>query len=37
MITQRLRGAIQAWLEDADAGNVQDASAAFAQFRKQHA
>lgn len=37
MTTQRLRGAIQAGLEDAEAGNVQDASSAFARFRKQHA
>lgn len=37
MTTQQLRNAIQAWLEDAEAGNVQDASAAFARFRRQHA
>ena len=36
MTTQRLRSAIQAGLEDAEAGNVQEASAAFAQFRRQH-
>ena len=37
MTAQQLRSAIQAGLEDVEAGNVQDASAAFAQFRKQHA
>lgn len=37
MTARQLRSAIQAGLEDAEAGNVQDASAAFAQFRKQHA
>ena len=37
MTAQQLRSAIQAGLEDAEAGNIQDASAAFAQFRKQHA
>ena len=37
MTAQQLRSAIQAGLEDADAGSVQDASAAFSQFRKQHA
>ena len=37
MTAQQLRSAIQAGLEDAEAGNVQDASAAFSQFRKQHA
>lgn len=36
MTTQRLCGAVQAGLEDAE-GNVQDASAAFAWFRRQHA
>ena len=37
MTAQQLRSAIQAGLEDAEAGSVQDASAAFSQFRKQHA
>ena len=37
MTAQQLRSAIQTGLEDAEAGNIQDASAAFAQFRKQHA
>lgn len=37
MTAQQLHSAIQAGLEDAETGNVQDASAAFAQFRKQHA
>ena len=37
MTAQQLRSAIPAGLEDVEAGNVQDASAAFAQFRKQHA
>ena len=37
MTAQQFCGAIQAGLKDAEAGNVQDASAAFAQFRKQHA
>lgn len=37
MTARQLRSAIQAGLEDAEAGNVQDASAAFAQFRRQHA
>ena len=37
MPAQQLRSAIQAGLEDAEAGSVQDASAAFSQFRKQHA
>lgn len=37
MIAQQIRNAIQAGLEDVEAGNVQDASTAFAQFRKQHA
>lgn len=37
MTAQQLRSAIQAGLEDAEAGSIQDASAAFAQFRKQHA
>lgn len=36
MTAQQLRSAIQAGLENAEAENVQDASAAFAQFRKQH-
>ena len=34
MTARQLRSAIQAGLEDAEAGNIQDASAAFAQFRK---
>ena len=34
MTAEQLRNAIQAGLDDAEAGNVQDASAAFAQFRK---
>ena len=37
MTARQLRSAIQAGLEDAEAGSVQDASAAFSQFRKQHA
>ena len=37
MTAQQLRSAIQAGLEDAEAGSVQDASAAFSQFKKQHA
>lgn len=37
MTAQQLRSAIQAGLEDAEAGSVQDASAVFSQFRKQHA
>ena len=37
MTAQQIRSAIQAGLEDAEAGNIQDASAAFARFRKQHA
>ena len=34
MTARQLRSAIQAGPEDAEAGNIQDASAAFAQFRK---
>lgn len=37
MTAQQIRSAIQAGLEDAEAGNIQDASAAFSRFRKQHA
>lgn len=37
MTTQQLHSAIQAGLDDLDTGRVQDASAAFTQFRKQHA
>lgn len=36
MNEQQFREAIQAGLDDAEAGNTQDASAAFARFRKQH-
>ena len=34
---ENVKDAKRAWLEDAEAGNVQDVSAAFARFRKQHA
>ena len=37
MTASQLREAIQAGLDDMEAGNMQDAGAAFAQFRKQHA
>ena len=36
MTAQQLRGAIRTGLEDAEAGNTQDAGSAFAAFRKQH-
>lgn len=36
MTAEQLHSAIQAGLDDVEAGNVQDAVAAFAQFRKQH-
>ena len=37
MTASQLREAIQAGLDDAEFGNMQDAGAAFARFRKQHA
>lgn len=37
MTATQLREAIQAGLDDMEAGNAQDAGAAFVQFRKQHA
>ena len=37
MTASQLREAIQAGLDDMEAGNTQDAGAAFVQFRKQHA
>lgn len=37
MTAPQLREAIQAGLDDMEAGNTQDAGTAFAQFRKQHA
>lgn len=37
MTAAQLREAIQAGLDDMEAGNTQDAGAAFVQFRKQHA
>ena len=37
MTASQLRETIQAGLDDMEAGNTQDAGAAFAQFRKQHA
>lgn len=37
MTATQLREAIQAGLDDMEAGNMQDAGAAFVQFRKQHA
>ena len=37
LTTQQLHSAIQSGLGDLDAGRVQDANAAFAQFRKRHA
>ena len=36
MTAQQLRGAIRTGLEDAEAGNIQDAGSAFAEFRKRH-
>ena len=36
MTAQQLRGAIRTGLEDAEAGNTQDAGSAFAEFRKRH-
>lgn len=36
MTASQLREAIQAGLDDTEAGNTQEAGAAFAQFRKQH-
>lgn len=36
MTAIQLREAIQAGLDDMEAGNTQDAGAAFVQFRKQH-
>lgn len=35
MTAEQLRDAIQAGLDDAETGNVQDAGTAFAQFKKQ--
>ena len=37
MTAIQLREAIQAGLDDMEAGNTQDTGAAFVQFRKQHA
>lgn len=37
MTASQLLEAIQLGLDDIEAGNTQDADAAFAQFRKQHA
>lgn len=36
MSTQQLRAALQEGYDDMNAGNVEDASAAFARFREEH-